>query len=134
METIELVGGLLHYFPAFLPNAEADDLFTYLHSIDWSQQIGMFGRPMPRLIAWLADKGIDYHYSGAHHIGQGWDARLLPLKQSVEETAKTSLNAVLLNFYRTGHDSVGWHADAEKELGTNPLIASVPLWLTVRSW
>jgi alkylated DNA repair dioxygenase AlkB len=127
METIELFGGLLHYFPAFLPKTEADDLFAYLRSIEWTQQTGMFGRPMPRLIAWYADKGIDYHYSGAHHMGEGWDIRLFALKQKVEEAAKTSLNAVLLNYYRTGQDSVGWHADAEKELGTNPIIASVSL-------
>jgi alkylated DNA repair dioxygenase AlkB len=127
MNTIELAGGLLHYHPAFLAKAEADDLFAYLRSIKWTQQIGMFGRPMPRLIAWFADKGIDYHYSGAHHFGAGWDSRLLALRQQIEETAQTSLNAVLLNYYRTGQDSVGWHADNEKELGTNPVIASVSL-------
>ena len=100
MQTIELPGGLMHYFPAFLPKAEADDLFNYLRSIKWTQQIGMFGRPMPRLIAWYADKGIDYHYSGAHHIGEGWDSRLFALKEEIEETATTSLNAALLNYYR----------------------------------
>src|SRR5262245_44669022 len=124
MNTVELSGGLLHYYPVFLAQSEADQFFVYLHSIPWTRQIGMFGRPMPRLIAWFAHQGIDYHYSGAHHIGAGWDARLFALKAKVEETAQTSLNAVLLNYYQTGQDSVGWHADNEPELGVNPVIAS----------
>jgi alkylated DNA repair dioxygenase AlkB len=33
----------------------------------------------------------------------------------------------LLNLYRDGQDSNGWHADNEKELGVNPVIASVSL-------
>ena len=32
---------------------------------------------------------------------------------------------MLLNYYRNGDDSMGWHADDEKELGTNPVIASL---------
>jgi alkylated DNA repair dioxygenase AlkB len=31
----------------------------------------------------------------------------------------------LLNLYRDGKDSNGWHADNEKELGQNPVIASL---------
>jgi alkylated DNA repair dioxygenase AlkB len=34
-------------------------------------------------------------------------------------------NSVLLNLYRDGNDSISWHTDAEKELGINPVIASV---------
>ncbi|MEO0474179.1 MAG: alpha-ketoglutarate-dependent dioxygenase AlkB, partial [Bacteroidota bacterium] len=34
-------------------------------------------------------------------------------------------NSVLLNLYRHGQDSMGWHSDDEPELGSNPLIASV---------
>ena len=36
-------------------------------------------------------------------------------------------SSVLLNLYRDGSDSNGWHADNEKELGTNPAIASLSL-------
>jgi alkylated DNA repair dioxygenase AlkB len=36
-----------------------------------------------------------------------------------------TFNAVLINVYRNGMDSNGWHADNEKELGKNPIIASV---------
>jgi alkylated DNA repair dioxygenase AlkB len=33
----------------------------------------------------------------------------------------------LLNLYRNGRDSNGWHADDEKTLGKNPIIASISL-------
>ena len=32
---------------------------------------------------------------------------------------------MLLNWYRSGEDYISWHTDAEKELGVNPLIASI---------
>jgi alkylated DNA repair dioxygenase AlkB len=37
------------------------------------------------------------------------------------------LNGVLLNYYRDGNDSMGWHSDDEPELGRNPLVASLNL-------
>jgi len=33
----------------------------------------------------------------------------------------------LANYYRDGNDSNGWHADNEKELGIDPVIASISL-------
>jgi alkylated DNA repair dioxygenase AlkB len=33
----------------------------------------------------------------------------------------------LINYYRDGQDSNGWHADNEKTLGPNPSIASISL-------
>ena len=41
-----------------------------------------------------------------------------------------SFNCVLINLYRNGQDSNGWHADNEKELGENPIIASVSFGAT----
>jgi alkylated DNA repair dioxygenase AlkB len=36
-------------------------------------------------------------------------------------------NGVLINMYREGQDSMGWHSDDEKELGKEPVIASISL-------
>ena len=52
-----------------------------------------------------------------------WTSNLLGLKNEVEKMAQTTFNCVLLNYYRDGKDSMGWHADDEKELGINPIIA-----------
>ena len=54
-----------------------------------------------------------------------WTPSLLTLKLLVEERVRTKFNSVLINFYRDGNDSNGWHSDDEKELGQNPIIASL---------
>ena len=46
-----------------------------------------------------------------------WTATVLDLKRSVELTCGETFNSVLLNRYRNGQDSLGWHADNEPELG-----------------
>jgi alkylated DNA repair dioxygenase AlkB len=56
---------------------------------------------------------------------QTWTAKLIELKQACEKTTQTSFNSVLANLYRDGADGVGRHADDEKELGHNPVIASL---------
>jgi alkylated DNA repair dioxygenase AlkB len=38
----------------------------------------------------------------------------------------------LLNLYRDGDDSMGWHSDDEPELGERPVIASLSLGATRR--
>ena len=44
--------------------------------------------------------------------------------ESTQETG-IEFNAVLLNLYRNGNDSVAWHSDKEHMIGKNPRIASV---------
>lgn len=85
----------------------------------------MFGKllPMPRLTAWYGDKG--YTYSGLHNKPQPWLPVLLELKERVEQASGNKYNSVLLNLYRTGQDSMGWHSDDEAELGNEPAIASL---------
>jgi alkylated DNA repair dioxygenase AlkB len=81
--------------------------------------------PLPRLTAWYGDAGKSYSYSGLTVHPEPWTATLLQIKGRVESAAMVSFNSVLLNFYRSGQDSVSWHSDDEPELGTNPVIGSV---------
>ena len=50
---------------------------------------------------------------------------LSAIKKLLEGVSKIDFNSVLINLYRSGKDSNGWHADNEKELGKNPVIASL---------
>jgi alkylated DNA repair dioxygenase AlkB len=50
----------------------------------------------------------------------------------VRPLADTAFNSALLNWYRNGQDSVDWHSDDERELGANPVIASLSLGATRR--
>src|SRR5262249_25374511 len=52
---------------------------------------------------------------------------LVPIRRRVEEAAQAPFNSLLLNFYRDGSDSIGWHSDAEPELGLNPIVPSISL-------
>jgi alkylated DNA repair dioxygenase AlkB len=57
---------------------------------------------------------------------------LLNIKQHIESLAETPFNSVLLNYYRDGQDSMGWHQDNESELGKHPVIASESFGATRR--
>jgi alkylated DNA repair dioxygenase AlkB len=52
---------------------------------------------------------------------------LLKIKTKIETKTEVKFTTCLLNLYRNGKDSNGWHADNEKELGQNPVIASISL-------
>src|SRR4029078_12668129 len=65
-------GGTLDYDSSFLTAAEADSYFQRLRDeIAWRQET-IRGGPVPRLIAWYADPGVNYTYSRITHHGQGW--------------------------------------------------------------
>jgi alkylated DNA repair dioxygenase AlkB len=125
--SIPIRNGWLLYDEAFLPPAEADTLFALLReTVPWEQS-GRPGRFFPRLTAWYADAGLTYSYSGVTHHAVPCTPRLLAVKQQAEAVAGTTWNSLLLNLYRDGRDSIGFHADDEPELGTNPVIGSISL-------
>lgn len=121
-------GAFLLYAPAFLDAAEADALLARLVAeAPWAQEHGLFGRPLPRLTAYFADAGVSYTYSGLTHPAVPWPDHLLALRRRVEDAAGAPFNSLLLNYYRTGGDSIGYHTDAEPELGVNPIVPSLSL-------
>jgi alkylated DNA repair dioxygenase AlkB len=124
-------GGLLTLHDPWLPEAEAEALFAALREgIAWKQdKIRLFGDEFlqPRLTAWFADPGVAYTYSGLTLGPAPWPAPARALRARVEEASGHRFNSVLVNYYRGGDDSMGFHADAEKELGEDPVIASVSL-------
>jgi alkylated DNA repair dioxygenase AlkB len=74
----------------------------------------------PRLVSWHGDEGTDYVYSGARHIPAPWTPGLAELRAAVEALTGLHFNSALANFYRDGADGMGWHADAEPEIGPSP--------------
>ncbi|MEZ6003232.1 MAG: alpha-ketoglutarate-dependent dioxygenase AlkB [Planctomycetota bacterium] len=89
--------------------------------------IRLFGRevPIPRLQAWHGDPGTGYAYSGLRLEPKPWTPVLSELRTRLESHVQARFNSVLVNLYRDGADSVGWHADDEPELGPEPVIASL---------
>jgi alkylated DNA repair dioxygenase AlkB len=94
--------------------------------------ITMFGKtyPQPRLTAWHGDPGLPYTYSKITMTSPGWTPTLLSLKEQLEKDLKVPFNSVLVNYYRDGNDHMSYHADDEKELGENPVIASLSFGVT----
>jgi len=131
MEIIELQGASLLYIEDFLSTEQADKLFDNLMDYDhWRQDhIKMFGKEIlqPRLTALFSDNHNAYTYSGLTMHPEIFPSYLASVKERCEEICEQSFNACLANLYRDGQDSMGWHADDEKELGTNPVIASVSI-------
>ena len=103
---------------------------TCLQNINWVEgEIKIFGKihKIPRLQAWYSDPGINYSYSGKVLNQNIWNKELLEIKILIESVCNCTFNSVLANLYRNGSDSMGLHADDEKELGLRPLIASLSL-------
>jgi alkylated DNA repair dioxygenase AlkB len=111
----------------FPPEYDSDKIFkTLLDDIPWIQNvIELYGIKVkePRLTSWHSD--YSYTYSRNRRDPQPWTPMLLDLKTLAETVAASSFNGVLLNLYRTGEDSIGFHADNEKEFGHNPTIVSM---------
>lgn len=129
-------GAVVDFDPEFLDKDYATQLLTHLKdNTSWEQKQYTNWKtgkqyPQPRLTAWFAEPGMAYSYSGITQIVQDWTPELLELKAKIEVATGATYNSVLLNYYRSGKDSVGLHADDEKELGTNANIASVSLGQT----
>ena len=119
----------IEYYPNFFDITRADDFFELLkNEIPWQQDnITVFGKthPQPRLTSLFGNEGKEYKYSNIVMKPNPWNPVLLLLKNEIEAVCNESFSTVLLNLYRDGKDSNGWHADKEKELGQNPVIASV---------
>ena len=117
--------------PDFIASTDADRLLDSLtNTLQWQQkQIRMFGSwlDMPRLTCWYGDAGCSYTYSGLTEEPLPWTPELLQIKQMLFERAGITCNSVLANLYRDQKDSMGWHSDDEKELGPEPVIASISL-------
>lgn len=121
--------GKLFWLRGFYPTSPADIYFQRLYkSLAWRQeQLFIYGRQVlvPRLMAWYGDHDAHYRYSGTDHIPLPWTVELLKLRADVEIVCNQRFNSVLANLYRDGRDSMGCHADDEKELGLKPTIASL---------
>ena len=97
-------------------------------SVLWRREkIKMWGKEIvtKKRIAWYADDGKSYTYSGSTFFPSQWNNVLLQLKERVENYSEIKFNSVLLNEYPNGEVGMGWHSDDEKELGTDPIIASL---------
>jgi len=126
--------GEVFLYQNFLTEKKVFEWYGLLEeTIAWKQEgMKMYGKHLdfPRLTAWYGDEGKVYKYSGLVNTPLPFTKELLEIKQAVEQKIGEHFNAALLNLYRDGKDSMGWHSDDEKELGINPVIASLSFGAT----
>lgn len=113
----------------FIDSVEAAQLGARLQrELSWhTETLMLYGREItvPRRVCWYGDAGAHYTYSGMTHMPLPWPPLLAELRVRVQSFTGHDFNSVLGNLYRDGGDSMGWHADKERELGRNPVIASL---------
>ncbi len=103
----------LIYFPDFAAHLTIEQL---MQDVELRQnQISLFGQIHlePRLTAWF---GPPYRYSTVQWEGQKIPPQLEDLNARIIDLCQFGFNSVLVNYYRNGDDSMGWHRDNEKEL------------------
>ena len=126
---LPLPDAVFEFYPNFFLNEEADILFEKLRlETPWQHdEITIFGKKIlqPRLTCLFGNEGKPYSYSGLTMQPQPWNSTVMHIKNEVEANCNENFTTVLANLYRNEKDSNGWHADNERELGRNPIIASV---------
>jgi alkylated DNA repair dioxygenase AlkB len=133
---LNLADANISYFPHFLKPEFANSAFDiFLNELEWQQHtVKIFGKliPQPRLTALYGINDQSYTYSNLTLKPLKFTPKLLEIHQKLKELTKINFTHCLANLYRDGNDSMGWHADDEKELGENPVIASISLGATRR--
>lgn len=120
----------VRFMQNFLDYSEADQILkSLIESTPWrADRITVFGKSheLPRLQQWYNEDSI-YRWSGIEMSPLPWTSELSEIRKRVQEAVQYEFNSVLLNCYRNGNDTVGWHSDDEPGLGGRPFIASLSL-------
>jgi len=121
----------ISYIENFIDLDTSNSLYDLLiKTTPWQQDdIKVFGKlyPQPRLTAFYSLNTQPYSYSNISMQPHPFTNELLELMEKIKHLTNIDFNSCLINLYRNGKDSNGWHADDEKELGKNPKIASISL-------
>ncbi|MDQ3109197.1 MAG: alpha-ketoglutarate-dependent dioxygenase AlkB [Bacteroidota bacterium] len=121
--------GVVNYCGKIFSREKADHYYeTLLNNIAWkNDEAVIFGKHFitARKVAWYADNGFPYTYSGTTKQSLPWTNKLLELKKIAEEKTEHSFNSCLLNLYHNGDEGMAYHSDDEKSLGGVTVIASL---------
>lgn len=124
--------GWLLYDPSFV-HGHRDLMSTLVDCLPLEQAVlRINGRECwtPRMVSWHGDDRTTYTYSNTRFEPYPWTPHLLELREQLRSQVG-AFNSVLVNYYRDGQDSIGFHADDEPELGPDSpqdvLVASISL-------
>lgn len=122
----------VRFVPHYLDANAADELFAILEAMPgWHQDyVQIYGKthPLPRLHRWFADSDQPYRWSGIDMHPEPFPDALRGIAQKLKDESGVKFNTALGNLYRNGSDGVSWHSDDERDLGPDPVIASLSPW------
>ncbi len=130
MNLLPCDGEVTYHGTVFTPEESTRHLTQLIADIPWEHdEIVMFGKRIvtKRMVAWYADGGRSYAYSGTKKLAHPWTEQLLSLKATAENLSGATCNCCLLNFYHDGGEGMGWHSDDERSLAANASILSLSL-------
>jgi alkylated DNA repair dioxygenase AlkB len=109
----------IDYCPGWLSGSDAV-LAELLDSADWGQRtVHMYEREVlePRLTAGWSTDAVD----------ESVPAIVREMAASLSKRYAVNFDAVWMNLYRDGADSVAWHGDRNRHVMEQPLVATVSL-------
>ncbi len=108
----------------FFTKEESDNYYNILlnNTSWWEYEMPMYDKVVkaPRMVSWYGKSKRSSRKSN-----YDWPSELVTIKERVENETHIKFNAVLLNLYRTGKDSVAWHSDKTPSINKDMNIASV---------
>ena len=123
-------GEAYYYGNIFEENVSEKYFDILLNTVPWqNDSVKIFGKTIVtnRKMAWYSTENQSYTYSNSTKMAMAFTTELWEIKQIVENISGEKYNACLLNFYKNGQESMGWHTDNEREIVAQSAIASVSL-------
>ena len=129
VSSITFYGCEIEIYKSFFNDEHSDMLFNILKSeTRWVQNdIVIFGKKykIPRLNDWYGS--VDMNYSNINFEAKPLTKTLDQIRKKIEKETSSKYNSVLMNLYRNGNDSMGWHSDDENIYNPIAPIASLSL-------
>ena len=129
VSSITFYGCEIEIYKSFFNEEHSDMLFNILKSeTRWVQNdIMIFGKKykIPRLNDWYGS--VDMNYSNINFEAKPLTKTLDQIRKKIEKETSSNYNSVLMNLYRNGNDSMGWHSDDENIYNPIAPIASLSL-------
>jgi alkylated DNA repair dioxygenase AlkB len=130
-ELVNKLNSVVTYSPKFYTDEESEILFDlFLSETQWTHdEAFIYGKLITtkRKIAWFADSGFDYNYSGRSRIAQSWNPTLFAIKEKLEKDTQASYNSCLLNLYHDGTEGMAYHSDDQNHLIPDSPVAIISL-------
>ena len=129
ISSITFYGCEIEIYKSFICEENSVSLFNILKSeTEWVQNdIVIFGKKhkIPRLNEWYGS--VNMNYSNINFESKPLTKTLDKIRKKIEQETSSCYNSVLMNLYRNGNDSMGWHSDDENIYNPQAPIASLSL-------